>query len=117
MRDSTEGAVVAPELYRTLLGPELYRTRQGVGCREILDVLGKTVKVDIYRDSVEFQSHARAKIWDGFQWNSMASVHWSNMETPENLHVKKSASTAVFLVDRAAVLEQVLVILRPREGG
>lgn len=51
---------------------------------------GYKIKIDIKSDSYKFQSYARVSTFDPNQlkWNILTSIHYSLMETPNELYYK-----------------------------
>lgn len=61
--------------------------RQDVIARRILSLGDFRVRLTIKSDSYQFQSFARAEVWNPatLSWNQVHSIHYSEMTTPEGL--------------------------------
>ena len=68
--------------------------RQDVTARRVLSLGDFKVRLTIKSDSYQFQSFARAEVWNPatLSWNQVHSIHYAEMATPEGLcyHPNKS---------------------------
>ena len=77
-----------------LLEETINEGRQDVTARRVLSLGDFKVRLTIKSDSYQFQSFARAEVWNPatLSWNQVHSIHYAEMATPEGLcyHPNKS---------------------------
>lgn len=59
------------------------KLRQGIYYHELCGLGGRRFQIDIYRDSFDFQSHAKIAVWNGNEWNIVASLMYPEIEIAE----------------------------------
>lgn len=71
----------------TLMEETVNEGRQDVIARRILSLGDFKVRLTIKSDSYQFQSFARAEVWNPatLSWNQVHSLHYTEMTTPEGL--------------------------------
>lgn len=79
----------------------------------------RRVRIIIRSDDYDFQSHARAEIWDdkGMKWHPVASLHYSEMKTPTAMAFQNQWNNeSAYKADRDELLRQVGLIVHGWDG-
>lgn len=56
------------------------KLNQGIFYRELCGIGGRKFQIDIYRDTYDFQSHAKISVWTGKEWSLVDSLMYPQIE-------------------------------------
>jgi len=92
-------------------GQEIGIGQQSVTFTEVIKLGEAKLRIRIKSDAYEFESFACIDIWDqaGSKWNSLSTIHFSNMKTPHGL--LKDRNPANFEQDRERLIKKAKEIL------
>lgn len=82
------------------------KLQQGHRYTEVLALGPHKLRVDIRRDSYDFQSSAKIERWDGDQWREVHSLHYGAMATGRWAEVPSA-----FADDRNTLIKVATTIL------
>jgi hypothetical protein len=74
----------------------------------------RRLRIRVRSDNCDFQSHARADIWDaaGLKWNRVADVHYGEMKTEPNLYLQRQwDNESCYRADHDELLRRAALIL------
>lgn len=76
--------------------PQVVRGSQDVEATLFAKVGAHKVRVNIRRDSYDFQSHARIYVWHApsLKWNLVHSIPYQSMRTPDKLYYRANGMDA-----------------------
>lgn len=99
-----------------LIQETLTNGSQSLNYKAVLNLNGKKVQVLIKRDSYDRQSYAKIELFDGTQWNYLASLAWDETSTQEIFYQTKadelrSEETEMIAEDVVALLDLANEIL------
>lgn len=96
------------------LSSNISKNGQHVNMVYVCEVKGRKVRVRIQSDSYDFQSYARAEVWDGNKWNEVATRPYSQMDTPYGLCYAPHdgwKDEGIFLADFNYLIREVELVL------
>ena len=83
-KEKYEKILTGPVKFETLYSESWRDNWQKIGWKEDLFFGDHKLNISICCDSVEKQNYARISKWDGNSWNSVETIHWSNMNSQYN---------------------------------
>lgn len=102
----------------TTISEQIGKGRQSIDAERIMRLENEAravkVRIKIKSDSYDFQSYARAEVFDqaALKWNQVASIHYSKMSTPSKLaYVKPTCNFSVFERDIQKLLDETIAIV------
>lgn len=98
-----------------VISEDVSKGRQDVVKTWVLAVGTQKIRIQIKSDSYDFQSHARAEIWDDQKkgWNFVHSIHFGNMATKDKLFYSPAwQSPANFKADYEELLRVTLKVIQ-----
>lgn len=102
------------QLNSTLLDHSISKGQQSTKAQWTFDVDGYKVQISVKSDTCDFQSSAIAQVWSKseLKWNTVATIPYSLMKTPEKLSYKPDWDNAKhYLADCETLMGNVVKIL------
>ena len=98
------------------LHKEISKGGQSVAYAETLEFNKAKLRISIYSDAYDFQSHARIEAFSptDLKWNRLASIHYGVMKTRAKLYYLPDdggLAESHFMADRDNLLQQAVAIL------
>lgn len=94
-----------------ILKKRLWQSGQSVYYEALCEVGNRKVKIDIKRDSHDYQSHALALLFDGDKWNQIAAKPYVNLECLSVGAYSKNPPEEPFDKDKNDLIDEVKMIL------
>ena len=96
---------------------EFVEGQQSKGLHALIDVEpGCKVKVEIKRDTYDFQSSAVAYLWTNGSWERLASTHYSQMLTVKREDYYKAVDNGDLMDEMHALMKKVVWTLGVADG-
>jgi hypothetical protein len=101
------------------LHQDVYRSRQSWHYTALWQYGEQCLKVDIDRDSHDFQSHLRAFVWSRpkMEWSPIAELPISQAECRQISPASDHINASDFEQDEQVLLDRALMVIHPRSTG
>lgn len=107
-----------PTLIIETIQREVFQGRQSWNLKHVLRFRSHQLLVEVKRDSYDFQSYARIKLFDGYKWNLLANIPYANMKSLSVSYVQKQETVEPCLqADADELLRIATDLLRGGKPG